>query len=495
MPQIRSYESQVAPVGPIRQAPNVEANVQTARATQQLGGAAVNLGETIQKYADMENVTELSKEISRVKADFTNKWQEALKTADPNDKEFATRFMNEYRTAVDEVGSQVRGVAGQRFYDQAVGEMDAHFSTTVAATSAELAANRAKLNVDETISNLSASLQNSPSDFSSDLATFNASVDGLYQAGALSNLQADQLRFHGQKKLVEGAVRGWIRVDPVAAHKDLTDGKWDKYVDSDLKKQLIGEAGTEQAARRAEDARLKALEKQEKEAAEQATAKDFLERMTKNPNSVSAMEIVRSNMSEEKTRIYLNLLETSSKNEIKKNPTLFVELLNRIRLPEGAKDKINNDDQLYEYVKPGGIPIEDAEKLISVFNHRKTTAGALERGLEDKFYAMAHKQISDSIVGKSNDPTGEDKYYQFFALSQQTIDQYRKQGKPITNLFDPKHPDYLGNMIPQFKRSPNEQVQDLVKRYGGDARSKVSVPRQRKEKESPDAFLKDIEGK
>ena len=84
MPQIKEYNQQIAPVGPISARRDVN---------QGIGGSIEQLGSTISQAAlalnkrnEQSEISDTNAKIAQVHAETTVGLKEALRTADPNDK-------------------------------------------------------------------------------------------------------------------------------------------------------------------------------------------------------------------------------------------------------------------------------------------------------------------------------------------------------------------------------------------------------------------------
>ena len=89
----------------------------------------------------------------------------------------------------------------------------------------------------------------------------------------------------------------------------------------------------------------------------------------------------------------------------------------------------------------------------------------------------------------------EDGQYNLALFSEAVVDaenEYRKQGKNISELYNPNSKDYIGHLILKYRSSPSQ----LLKKLGTDRKTQFTPPEgvkeTRKENESANDYLKRI---
>lgn len=182
----------------------------------------------------------------------------------------------------------------------------------------------------------------------------------------------------------------------------------------------------------------------------------------------------------------LNGLNSQSNKIDKTDPGMFSAVFDRIHAPDGDPNKITDPDDLNKYMGQG-IGFADLQKL------RGELAGKGTPEIEQKkdFLTQAKGMISgSSMIAK--DPEGDRQYYNFQAAFQQKYDAAKKAGKDWTTLLDPSSKDYMGTMINQYIRSPQQQITDQARRMAGGAsmpQGAAVVMPVRKQGESVAAYL------
>lgn len=110
--------------------------------------------------------------------------------------------------------------------------------------------------------------------------------------------------------------------------------------------------------------------------------------------------------------------------------------------------------------------------------------------LQKDFLSMAKSQITNSTMF-AHDPGGDLKYYQFLVAFQKKLAQEKAAGKSLTDLLDPTSKDYLGPLVKQYIRSPQQVMQDMINSLAPQNAAQNQPARQ--PGESPADYLKRIQ--
>lgn len=141
----------------------------------------------------------------------------------------------------------------------------------------------------------------------------------------------------------------------------------------------------------------------------------------------------------------------------------FYKLFQAVHADANDPDRINNVKQLYEHIGPDGdLTMAGLDKLNGEINGKNTPEGNAEGDMRKQFFANAKDQIS----GKNDmfgipDSKGEEQNLKFMAQSFPLIEKLRAEGKTASQIYNPDSPDYVGKLIPAFKRPLNVQMQDI----------------------------------
>lgn len=466
MGNIKEYTRQVGAPGPIEtRRPSAEDfGAATFQGQENFGRAVTNVGEMLQKREEQSELSQLQVKVSEINAKHTIKWEETLKTADPNDKEVVTKFNEEFENELSAVTENINTRAGQLFFEKQSAGLKGSFLEATTRGQAELAGRAAKLNYSKSLDNYTTGLVSDPSSFGKMLQMHEDGLQAQMQSGMPRHV-ADQLRYEGSEKLALSAINGWIKLDPKGTINDLKNGKWDTFIDGEKKRVMLGRADEEISGRLADEERARAVAERAKKAAQEDTQKQFLDMLEK--DELTWEMISKSNLdgfgsgSREQFR---QMMKAKAERPPKTDPATFRALYERINLPDGDPKKITSEAELNEYVIRGSLQYDDLNNLRDEIQGTKTTEGkniiAMKKKVMDAAEAALVKK--NNLTGIS-DPIGEENMLRFQSLFFAQYKELKKAGKSDIELLDPDSKDYLGKHIVSFRRTPQQQMQDQVK--------------------------------
>lgn len=154
----------------------------------------------------------------------------------------------------------------------------------------------------------------------------------------------------------------------------------------------------------------------------------------------------------------------------------FMNVYQRIHMPDGALEKITDPSSLYSLVgQKDGLTVAGVDKLVTEINSRKTPEGVAEAEMKRQFLQTAKGQISGSDEGLHiKDPKGDELYLKFLANALPSYEAGKKAGKTAAQLLNPDSPDYIGKAITQYKRPMNQWFSDVVN--GGASPAAAATP-------------------
>ncbi len=158
----------------------------------------------------------------------------------------------------------------------------------------------------------------------------------------------------------------------------------------------------------------------------------------------------------------LEMVQSNLVGPNRKDPTLFNDAFNKIHLPDGDPNKITDERQLLPLVGKG-INLDDLDKLRKEIDGRGTQQGEVLGDMKKAFLQQAKDKLVSTNMFKSVDPTQAANYYNFQqAFLTQWTQKVTVEKKNPYSLLDPKSPDYLGGLIDQFNRTPQQQMKDMA---------------------------------
>jgi len=435
---------------------------------EQLGGAISNFGDILSKRENQADVSDTHVALTQAQANLTNEYHQQLQDGSLD----VDKFKDHVRDTVDGIEDNVKTGAGANYFKTASAELQAHFLNTAAQGSSQLAGEKAKSNYMTSLNNSSSTLLNDPSSFEFTQSQQIQGIDALVAGGGLPAEAAGKLKDHSNTELAKSAVRGWIRLDPEMAKKQLDDNKFGDYIDGDLKHQLYSEVKTQESAN---DTKQKQLEKQQRDAltAEQTkTQNDFLQKIQ--DGNLKPQDVLDSNLdptgggSKEQ---FINMIKRQNNetkdNRIQTDPYIMKDLYDRIHLPDGDPRKITDENELNKHFG-NGLNMADLKNLRGEISNKGTIEGEANSQMKKTFIQSAYQAIAKpDPVTKLADPEGAKNFQIWQSNFLSSYQEGLKSGKTPAQLLNPKSSDYLGQDIDQYQRSPQEVIKSIVNQRRG----------------------------
>lgn len=500
MPRIREYTSQVSQSGPfqVRQASAEDFGAARGRGLQNLGrimGQVGQIGRQLERRAEQAEVSDLNAKMSKSFADFSTQWQEALRTATPGDPEIVTRFMKDFDDHMGKIQENIGTRAGELYFKKSSASLRSQFLRTTMAGQAELAGAKAKQDYKSSLSNRASGLLNDPSSFGQTLADQSEAIDLLVESHGLSTTQANAFKMESQTELAKSAIRGWIDLDPELAKDQLEKGEWDKYIGGDLKHQLFREAEQTIRAKETELERQRREQERLLDEKQKLTQNELLTKLSK--NQLTIQDVLASDLdpfgSGSKEQ-FIGMLKSANKaNErIKTNPDTYMELWDRIHLPDDDPKKLRDENELNQFFGRG-LTLENINALRGEIQGKKTIQGDIEGDLKKGLIDIAKGRLTKSnpLTG-IRDPIGDEQLQKYMSFFLTEYSEQRKKGKTALELLSPDSPDYLGKHIERFVRSQQQITRDLIRPFLKPSTNSVDPGKARKEGETPEEYLKRV---
>lgn len=158
----------------------------------------------------------------------------------------------------------------------------------------------------------------------------------------------------------------------------------------------------------------------------------------------------------------LNALAAGMVGRGKTDPKVFRDTYNAIHAPDGDPNKITDEKQIFTLVGQGTISYEDGKKLNEEIQGRGSQEGEVIGDMKKAFMKQAYDKLVQTNMFKTTDPTQAANYYNFQQAFLTKYAAQTKGGKSPYDLLNPNSKDYMGDMIDQFNRTPQQQMQDMA---------------------------------
>lgn len=469
--RIPRVEGQIRAPGPIQGVEGVQGNPSanggaSGKALQSLGGTVGDVAKVVINRQEQSEVSDLNTKFAQAQADYTKKWQETLQSADPGDKDVASKFMQDFNDHAESLGEGLSTRAGQLFFQRQKAELGAHFETTANAMTAELAGMKARQDYTRTVDSLSESLINDPALFEKSLASLDEQI-GIAVAGGMPRKAALELQAKDRATLAKNTVEGYMQKDPEGTRKRLEAGEWAGYLDGDTKLQLMREIHTTISAQHADAERQRQQAERVKKERQNAQQTTFLAQLVK--GELTAQEVIQNKVLDSfgsgSKEQFIGLIQkmNAAGGKMTKDPSRFVELFQAIH--DGT---LTDENDLNEYVGDG-IDEKWLQTLRNEMQGKGTIEGDAASQAKDAMTKTAYQVLARPDALGVADPQGAENYKNFLL---DFIDKWNlkvQQGVSARRLRDPKDPEYMGNDYLAYNKDTLGRVQALGMAAGGGA--------------------------
>lgn len=471
MPVIRTYRRQVAEPADIRteRVTPEQMGAGVGRATQQAGGALVGAAGTAYDIRAKKEVSDLTAKMTAKQAELTKELDLISKKAKPGDSEPFEEFEKRAKEQLDDLGGEYSSRAARSMYQTTAARIQAQLGRTSYMAQSELAGIKAVQDHQDTLNNISATVQSDPSSLKMNLDTYYLSVDTLVESGQIDRVSAMKLKEDGERNITRNSVQGWINLDPEYAKKKLDSGEYDEVLGGDGIKQMHSQADQAIRAKELEKERIMRLEEKARKQKQKEIQNDFLNRMSE--EKLTMDDVLKSDLDAfglGSKKVFMDIL--AKKDDPKStNPQTFNTLFNRIHLPDGDPNKIVDENELNQYMA-NGLSFEDFKKLRNEVMGKGTEAGRIEGDLKKQILKTAEAALTkrNPLTGYA-DPVGELQYSKYLSWFMEAYRQGRKEGKSPRELLDPASKDYLGKEISQYTKSGEQTLNESINSFSTNA--------------------------
>ena len=497
MPKIREYTQQLSAVTrPLSQAADPGMAARQGDAKKSIGGAFMQLGDTLFDIAEHNDATTMQVELANARAEYTQKMQRAKETGEAADPEYVQSVQNEAQERAAAIADKMttrRGADAAKTYGA---QFASGMQTMAISDNAAAIGEQAKLRAMESQNINRNTLRSSPDQFQAILGETLNTLDGPAYAHIDAGVR-EEMKMQAKSGLALATVEGVIHTrSPEEARQILDSGQLDGILTADHKRGLYAEADQAIRAREAEAARL--LRQQEVlDAKERETIKDgFIGKMHgPNGNQLSVKEVLGSKLLSNEKEHFIRMMKDGD--SAKADPAVVNELFRRIHLPDGDPRKITGDDGLFTYFGRG-LDFPALGHLRKELGEVRDPANQPLQDVEKKFMDGNSAKIDKSTL-MASDPKGKEQVYKFQQYVAMRKQQKREAGESVFDLYDPRHKDYLGSpeVIGMFQRTPQEQMRDMSDRLRKQKSEIVwpgGAPEARKEGETPEQYLQRMKG-
>src|SRR5579871_317439 len=302
--------------------------------------------------------------------------------------------------------------------------------------------------------------------------SLHSAIDDAVARGFLTPEQAVEEKRRDALALCAGQYTRMSRIDPARAIQELGSGDGGHpllaQLPQQLKDSLIRQA-QEQQANDLKDAEHAALRRaQEVRRASDQAEVGIVANLTSEKPTLTRADISGDQRLTPAAKAYMLALQDRAAapdpDAVNSNATAR-QLLDRIRLRDWDPDKITTLDPIYDAYISGKLNGDDFNFIRKEFFRQHTPEGASLLAQKQAFLKSIAPTIdrSDPLIGEI-DKLGRSKMYLLERDVDRKIDQYVKDGKDPSDLFDRSKSDYVGKpeSLERYQTTAREALEDHV---------------------------------
>jgi len=376
--------------------------------------------------------------------------------------DFAEKYVTDMDDDLLNSRNALKTRAGRQVYDEMTASLRNDLGERAYVAQADLAGKKAAMDVRIMLDNMRNAVMASPDSLGAVIDEF---TSGMRDEQYLPAEVRDRLMRDGRVSLAKSAVQGEIDADPVNAIKVLRDGKYDSHLDADDKASLMKAA---EVAIRADELELQRREKKAKEAVKIEQSKvqdDFLAKYAN--GELTPKEVLGSILDpfgDGSKKQFLAMIEQQTKEGpvFDTDAGTYHRLFERIHLPYGHPQRINDESQLFPYHRK--LKPSDLERLRADTRNARDREGTSFQQDKGKF-VKSMEAVFKPNKGEIPDPRGDLNFYHWQVALDEAILAKQQKGESPRDLFNPNSKEYFALRAGEFQRSQAEILRDLPTYY------------------------------
>lgn len=465
MPQIKTYEA-------TEQLPSPNGAMAEAAGTNVLSGfakGAQKLGSALQEHAAQTETSDLAAQSATLHAELTNEWLNIKRTADPNDHELASKFMEGAQERIDALGDNITSPVARQQFERTSANLKADFATRTLADQAQLAGEAAVQNSRTQTNAYASSVLADPESFGSVIVHDQESLRGMVQAGSLPQTKAIELHRENAAQYAQSAVFGYTRAGNFDAAREFLDSdKANAYLDGTQKASLLTHITEAEKAQQA-DARAAEAEQRRvaKDTAQQQSQKIVANmpvgddgRLGVPPGAFQAALDIGDSETQRATLDFLRSVQTNAERPVpvRSDPYTYEALRKRIFDPAQSRANPVTQNELMSAVGAGKLDDKDFDFLRHGLAGDDDPATKQYYSDVDRVLTGFKASITDSSLIKVNQ-YGDQRYSEF----QRDVSDFARVHRGDPNAAD-KVAAYARSVIPKYQRGFDENLNATIDR-------------------------------
>lgn len=477
MPEIRQYQQQVEPSGPVGvQRANSDAfGGQVGSAVEGLGRSADRLNGAIEQRKSQDDIMGLHSRMAQTEVDIQKQYEDQLQKGTLNHDE----FMGYVQDSLEKVGQGVNTRAGQIRFSDLSANAKLSFAQKSIAGQAELAGDKAVADVKTSLDSMGDMVMHDPGSFQNKLAQSQKLVDDMVATAGLKATQAPMIKKMAMDKMAEAAIRGMITgpgiVDangkkisgPEQARQELASGKWSQFMGEGTEYKLDRAINAGMNAQQAKETRFKKLQEDAKAEEQEKVSQVFTNKLYSNGLSTDdVLKAMNAGQIDSATAQHWNaMIEKRQSDKMTNDPVTVRNLFADIHKSESDPTKqIKQQSDLDKYFIQGRINEEGLKYLRGEFIGKGTEEGTNESVLKGNLVKAATAAIAKPGPMGIVDPTAQTNMNSWMFDMMKRVQDAKQSGTFSLDMFNPKSDKYLGSNFNDYQRTPQDIMKDMADR-------------------------------
>lgn len=512
MAEIRPYTSQIVAQG--ARADAADFGAQVGAATMNLGGGIADVSQAMFQQEVQQDVNDIQVQMAKARAEWTTQLRDRANQAKPGDQTFTPKLMDDMDKYFEGLSQNVRTSRGKQVFATLSANMKADFLARGVATQAKLAADGAKLNVQQLQDASGQTVFNDPTQRQSVLGNMAGYIDNLTGIDQATKMElkrgaedyVNRMTVIGQIQRNPDELLARINpkeVDAADPTRQLRTG--DAAFDAlpaEQQFQLVKQAREYSNAYRVDDERKRREAEREKAEAQEAQMTGYTARILapggQNGRVPSAREIMADPLLDSKQKEHLVRLSWAAERErsdgtgSKSNPTEVRRLLLDIYRDEDDPKKTYSIEPAMEAYRQGKISTPELMFIRKEVDNLRDPDKAPFQKEVGRFRQIAEKALmSDAVLrglGRASADVIPSALQRFNADLDAKINEYRQAGKNPRDLLTPGTRDYFlnGNRMSMYV----EDATTALARGVADGARKTAPAEARRPGETPEEYMK-----
>lgn len=485
MPKIRPYDNPQFEA----QGQNIGSNADlmdtgSGKALERFGDTLMNVEEANYKRQAQNEVSDLNAKFSEARAEWTTRIDESVRNGDIDTE----KVTQDYQDYVNKMQEGIETNEGRDFFTRQSAGLGGFVLKNAARGQAAVAGAKAEASWQSAVNNNANVLQHDPTGFNDVYQSNLDAIDSQVATGSIPAVHAEKMKLATGKELSKAAMYGWAKLSPEIAQKKLDAGEYDKYLDPDTKLQVQGYINGQSVAKEVESRRALAARDKAQKLRSDAWQTQALPELSK--GALPTQSILDSPMNPDDKIKWLRLADEAVKNTTIDDPRVLNDVTRKI-----INGQITSVAEIAPYAGKG-MSITQVEQASKFFQDNRINQAYAQYQTQQtsrgKLMDVAQSKIVESGQMGGADYFGESGLSDFMTALQQKEEEFKKENKPLSGLYDPTSKDYFGHEAVKYMTAP----QDLLKKKAGFTKDSALPPNDpanqklRQPGELPDAFLK-----